>query len=79
MALLLNELGQFLGTDDCAVDTIRFAFVVPRGRDLRVTDVQGRLCEWKNMAGISWPNDSNVASYISGNFIVSVDIDPTVD
>ena len=52
----VHELGVFLGGNDCAVESIRFDFLVPTDAEFEVGPVEGRLCEWSNLLGTAWPN-----------------------
>ena len=74
---VVNQLGTFLGAQGCAVEAIRFDFLVPTGAEFRVGAVEGRLSEWNNLAGVKWPNAANTDAYLAGNFIVVADVAPT--
>lgn len=71
----VHELGVFLGGNDCAVESIRFDFLVPAAVMFEVGPVEGRrLCEWKNLLGTAWPNRADAASYVDNSCIAVVDV-----
>ena len=70
----VSTLGKNLGRKDCVIAKIRFDFFVPSTADFKVGEVTGRLCEWKNMDGIPWPNKLNANEYVEGRFIVIADV-----
>ena len=74
---VVNKLASTLGENGCVIEAIRFNFLVPSGVQFEVGQLEGRLCEWKNLKGAQWPNMPNSATYLTGSFIVVANIDQT--
>lgn len=58
----VHKLACNLTELDCAVSAIRFDFIVPEDAHFNVSQITGRLCEWKNLEGNQWPHTDNTES-----------------
>ena len=74
---VVNQLGDFLEQQECAVESIRFDFLVPTGAEFQVGSVTGRLCKWNNLVGQKWPNKPAAAPYLTNSSIVVAEVAPT--
>jgi hypothetical protein len=62
----VHKLAHGLTELDCAVSAIRFDFIVPEDPHFNVGQITGRLCEWENLQGASWPNAEDNSESLGG-------------
>lgn len=60
----VKKLAASLGEKHCEITGIRFDFIVPKGAVFAFGTITGRLCGWKNLHGVKWPNSASVNSYL---------------
>jgi hypothetical protein len=73
----VNNYARILGNHDCLVSNVRFDFLVPARSEFRGGDVMGRLCGWKNLLGVPWPNTDNSNRLLRNAFIVVAEVEQT--
>ena len=70
----VRKLAAGLGKQECVVTAIRFDFLVPKDAHFTFGDISGRLCEWKNLQGVQWPNAPSWNSYFSQHCLAVAEV-----